>query len=930
MSIASLKAHGSGALRYALVIEGWPHIFVTDPALTLSSSKGDRTVIAGLLYEGLRFSERAIPRDGKYEGSAITFKFRPLSTKPTSSGRTDPISASFSRRGTPVAAIDTGATLSESATTIVLQGSSTLSNSTYYYIGTETIKTATFPTIARAQFGSFAQIHTTTYIDSSRDVAVYDYPTTMDGRRVTLYLFEKGDSVNSLASGNVIWRGIVAMPPKRDSDGGTWSLYCNHISHAWRQSLVAQEVDVRIVGLYHHELAPVRVAIAYGSDRVASYVGGFHRSPAELCTAVNEKLLDALSDLSIATSVIEWMQLQYNGDVGQYSLVFATGASPPSTLFPIVGSVLIGANERPATYLASTGDPVLYTELAANKVYVSPLGLPVGADAINGGSNTVLLPSLESALAPASGLLGPNSLAYIPDSEQPADDDAIHGFPANRIYIDHDLSAISASNYISISADEVVFPADASRSRMARRGGVFRVDTTDEDADGNKYIEVTALQQNAGVGLSIGQFRGFLTGDTEIRILVDYSSTASFTYTVVDFLDAVTDKRIYSNDGITPFLTPDDFDTSQLSGNFPYEAIHRTFQFVEPVTIEDVVAHELLLTGHMLYTTTAGKLGVRPIPVFTDVHVTTKTVTGTKIITPADGYGSWPGYQLHPQGIVSTVHIKTGYEPSEDEWNGRSFEVRDPDLIARHKKRGVGNVEVAPRSNPSLGTDMEIQTAQQVAGVLLGFMGREYAAVTVEVPFTAFDYLLGDIVTLTSPHVPNAADGTVGLTGKRAVVMKREWNLDPKVEEWGTLEFWILLDAPVGYAPNAVITAQTNTSGNTWAITCSVANDINVRLSTAGDGLCLQHFADGDYVRVIERNQDPINQVQGRISGTPNASAGTCTVVFDATWTPGAGTWVLGFRVDNGSTAQTGQRSYCYIGDNNKQLANSVHARSFA
>lgn len=932
MSIATLKATGYGRLAYALVIEGWPHIFVTDPTLTLTADKGDRTVIAGLQYDGLRFSERALPKDGKYEGSAITFKFKPPYTTKTTSGRADLISASFARRGVPVAAFAAGDFLTDSDTTIALQGASTLSNDTYYYVGTETIKVGTFPTISRAQFGSYAQNHIAFYINSTNEITIYDYPTTMDGRRVTLYMYEMGDlsARFALADGLVVWRGIVAMPPKLENDGVTWSIYANHVSHAWRQSLVSHAVAVKIVGIYHHERAPIQVTLSYDGDSSTHWLAGFYREPQALLVDINAKIADAMTALSVPSSAVEWVQAQYDESTGQYTIVFRTGASPPESFIPYVGSVLIGATSSTTAYLSSTGDPVdLYPNTLDNdKTYASPLVLPVASYSVR-GTSTVTIPSLESATTPSAGLLGPSTLVYTADADQPADDDPIHDFPPNRIYIDHDLSTIADDNYIYIGKEEVAFPSEATGSSRAERGGLFRVDTADEDANGNQYAEITPVRHNGGTSRHIGDFRGFLTGDSEIRVLVQYADPTAFEFSVVDFVDAVTDRRVWANDGITPFLTPDDFDTTQLQGALPAEIMHRSFQFVEPVAIEDVVAHDALLAGHMVYTTSTGKLGLRPLPVFTDVHVTSKTVTGTKIITPADGYGSWPGYNLHPQGIVSTIRIQQGYDPGEDDWDGRTYEARDQDLISRHKKRGVGKVEITPRSNPTFGDIEDVEIIQVIAGKLFGFMGREYAAVTVEVPFTAFDYLLGDVVTLTSPHVPNASDGTVGLTGKRAVVMKRSWELDPKVEKHGELELWILLDSPVGYAPSAVITAQADQGSNLWNITCSTANTTNVRLSTAGDGLTLQHFTDGDYVRVMQRNHAS-NQVTGRISGTPVASAGTCSVQFDGVWTPGGNTWILEFQVDNGTTAQSGQRSYCYIADNDKKLASGSHSRAFA
>ena len=86
MSLDQVKTSGRGRLSFALVIEGWPHIFTTSSRLTLADSKGDREVIAGLKTDGLRFRERCLPGRGELDADAITFSFtppRPASGSPT-------------------------------------------------------------------------------------------------------------------------------------------------------------------------------------------------------------------------------------------------------------------------------------------------------------------------------------------------------------------------------------------------------------------------------------------------------------------------------------------------------------------------------------------------------------------------------------------------------------------------------------------------------------------------------------------------------------------------------------------------------------------------------------------------------------------------------------------------------------------------------
>lgn len=920
MTLAHLKAHGSGRLAFALVIEGWPHIFVSDKRLTLATDKANRTVIAGLLTEGIRFTERAYPGEGKLDCSNITFRFRPPYGTRTSSGTTDPITQSFARRGTAVGSL--GGNLSSTALTITLVGASTLSNNTYYYLGTETIRTATSPTIARAAHASYAQKHNITYIEGQREVSIYDYPTTIDGRRVTLYCYGRGDDVATLSGDNVIWRGIVAMPPRleRTRDGVTWSLQCYHAIHAWRQTLVAEEVALKVVGIYHESTAPILTRIIYeGSVSESYFLGGFHATTDALTSDVTDDLGDALTDVGATSTNVENLTLIYDPSIGRYKVFLHTGSSPPSELLVSVTSPIVGSTTT--HWFDRFGNEVETTELEADETYYNFLE-PTGE---------VVVPYSDHPAGPVSPLGGARwqQLRETDPDLRPAADDPVRDFSPQRLYIDHDWSTVTGTG----SEANFLLHIDASTVEMKEEwqqgipgggvpGGTLAVTGSGYDATALAYY----VEVDTGAG-----FRGFINRDTVIRPVVNYSESGATT-DFAEFLENVIDRRVDADDGITPFLTPDEFDTTaELEGNVPDWIRDRTYSFVSSASIEEVMSHELLLSGHMLYVNEDAKISFRQIPVFTNTAVTEKAVDATKIITPAGSYGSWPGYELQPQGIVATVRFKQGYDPAADEWKGTTYELREPDLIARHKKRGVGVREIAPKSNPVVEPDPQqiLADLRMVAGNLFAFMGREYAAVRVEVPFDCYDYVLGDVVTLTSKHVPEASDGSTGVTGKRAVVMGRSWDFDGAREEWGELELWILLDAPSGYAPSGIITGQTDNGGDEWELEFLHAG--NAIISTNLDGLVMQNFAAGDYIEICKVDSDGSDDVTGRIVGDPTTGATEdgCTVQLDDTWTPGSDQWSLEFQSDNGSTAQAGQRLFVYVADNDKKLATGVQARQF-
>lgn len=931
MSWSTIKSRGSGKVRYALVVEGWPYIYVTDPALTLATDKGDRTVIDGLLTDGMRIQERAYPGEGRLECSGMTFKLRPPSGRKTTAGTTDPISTSLAKRGAISGYL--GSALSDTALTIAMVGSSTLSNSTYYYVGTETIKTATFPTITRGNFGSHAQKHNTTYIEGSREVAVYNYPTTIDGRRVYLYIYGEGDSVLTLSSSNVIWRGIVRQPPRLDRDGTTWSLSCSHVVDAFKQPVVGAEVALKVVGLYHHAKAPIYFRVFLGSTGTSShhYIGGFYANPGDLCDAVNDELATAVTEAGATSTNIQYIELSYNGT--GYFLTARTGTSAPSQLNVFMWSPLIGGTQ--AFWRSGSGTSLhMISDAPANSTTYT-LRLGIDDYASYGGTPWI------STAGPATGLGGPIYRMFQDYLDSvPPDGHAVYDYSEWRVYLEPSWTTVTGAGNETKWGIRID-PATVVGGEF--EPGMFTVSDYGTDSNGN-WIELTprfsASKQGARENsndisrLRSSTFFGFLTGDTVLRPVANFQNSSTAT-DFIDFLSNLITRRVDANDGITPFLTPEDFDTTAtLPVGQPDWVLDRVYSYLTPMSVQEVLSQELLLAGAMLYIDSNAKISVRSMPVFTDTTTVTDTVasgpralTGSHIITPADGYGSWPGYELQPQGNLTSVVIKQGYDPATQEWNGTTYEFRDADLLSRNKKRVTR--EIAPRSAPANGAMLGQKDLELVALRLMSLMGREYAAVRIQVPFTCFGILIGDIVSITSKHIPSASDGSRGISGKRAVVMGRNWNLDPAKEEWGELEIWILLDAGIaGYAPSARITAQVNTGGNTWNLTCSTSNTDNILFSNASNGRCLENFAASDFIRVCEL--DGTTERTGSISGSPDALAGTCTVVLNSAWTPGTSTWTLEYGSDASGLAQTGQRAFAYIADEDKKLATGAAARLFA
>lgn len=922
MTWSDVIATGRGKLRFAVVFEGWPEIWVTDPSITLTNSTygaRGRAVRVGLLSEGLRFSEQARMREGRYEASPMTFKFRSTTTH-------DYATLSFARVGQAVDRF--AAALTSAATSISIDG--TLSDG-YYHAGTEAFYYRSGGASSRGQWDSQDQgFQVLTGDGRELPHRVYNNPNTLDGRRATLYVWGVGDDVTKYdpegaesGAGVPIWRGVVNRPPRLDRDGVTWTVTADHIYNLFKQTIGSNDGELKAAGIYHNDAAPLVVIVGItkngGSDQRSSQyvVSGPALDETGIETQINTMLADALAE--ITSSGVDSLRIEYTGTT--WRLVMLTGASPPRFVAVNLYSPYVGLLcHVTSDFLWSTSDgtKIGNNPFADAMPASTELRLEIPRDAPHGLS-------METTPQVGSGIFGPYPHGYPVDWRfEPFGSYLTGDNPVNRLYINRPWSDFIGVDAIAIDPAEVEYPSDyagANRASQSVLGQtiVLLVTGSGTTLSALNYVDVEPLNGD-------DSFRGWITGNTNLRPV--YSGGVAveamgFIETMID------DSKEYGNDGTRPFIRDVDVDTTQgLSGQLPSELTQRAFVFVKSVRLDDVIAEELKLTAHMWCTTSIGKLAFRPIPLTAETALTSKTIGASDILTPEGGNGAWPTYDIQSQGLCAVVTVKQGYDAYTDEFRGAEFVINNSDLLATHKKRGVSEITIAPKSNPLNSSPVEgdggisVSVARQVATNMFSVFGREYATVRVRVPFSKFGYLLGDVVALTSPHVPNT-DGTRGVTDKRCVVIGREWTLSGP-NAGGEIELMLLLNPPKGYAPSGVITGQTNTTGNTWELTLSAANAINVLISPLGDGDVAGTFAAGDYIVVV--NRTPGTNYTGTVQSVAGA---VVTVDLDSSWTPGSSSWALEYQADSGSTATDGQREYVYVADSTARKADDSFASVF-
>jgi hypothetical protein len=111
-----------------------------------------------------------------------------------------------------------------------------------------------------------------------------------------------------------------------------------------------------------------------------------------------------------------------------------------------------------------------------------------------------------------------------------------------------------------------------------------------------------------------------------------------------------------------------------------------------------------------------------------------------------------------------------------------------------------------------------------------------------------------------------------------------------------------------------------------------VALPENIAISPNGDGQILQYFGDSAFIQIVQLDTPTPTKRTGRIVGTPNGAAGTCQVLLDSSWTPGASGWKLSTQPDADGAHSTDfqKRTVVYVADRNLVHGDGSFAGKFS
>lgn len=922
MTWSTIQTLGQGRVNYRLAIDGWADEWVTSEDIAGSITQG-RTRRSGLLYSGLQIRESVDIRDAKLSASSFEARIRSPNAL-----------SAFAKQPLEVAFLDSTVTESATEWTLTNAQQSNITVNDYYHVGSETIQITAKQlgpgndkiTVVRARRGTNQQRHYPDQATNVQAVPIWDGPPSMHGRRARLYAY--GEDEAGTVDGTQIWLGIVDGHPQLDpSDNMTWVIAIRPVTDLLKQQIAPTNdgrSDLKIRGRYHSKFAPYFFRIAeintssgaVTTDTGAQYTTGLFETDTDFAAQLQSDMLAALKvssqidDISVATHPL-------NGFVMTFTLTATVRAVRINFASPFDGASV----NVPIYRQQGSGLPIVsLTEWAASGTYFCYLSRSRG---FFGG----IVRSPIALLGPydPDPLVGGHG---IPDGfqEDPAATE-VH----NRLYCEGiDAAGISATDSVVIK--HAFFPnggpSGTSKEITATIASV-------SSADGYIQIDDTFTEPV------------LITEKSRIKFQDDNSGS------LFDFMNSLTANSVKMNLGSTPAITSDDVNLS--SGSDSFQSVvgdlapsnqkflsDRKYVFKEGVEIEEILSQELQMLGGLPRIAADGKLALAKAVPAVDAQGAALALDSSNIVTPGGG-GGWPTFVANADGIVNVVRVSysmyslpIGPSLLRSLAGAVDVEVEFKNLvsIAQHKNRGLGVQTIAPMSMPAQPvswSELQDLPIKDIADRYFRLFSDTYYIVEVDVLLgngttSVFaNALVGDVARVTCPFIPNVSDGTMGITNKNALIIGRQWNLDPANEGApGRIRMLMRFTANRGYAPSARITAATVVSGNQWDLTVDSNDVAGSSMWPSGTNLS-DHFAAGYLVTAWQSDVATANSESGTVDSVTDPSTIRVTFAGTAPWGGSfSGTYFLRFKkASTSDDVASGQAVYAYQADNNNEMYDS-------
>lgn len=871
---------GRGTADFRLRIEGVQNEFCTVGMAT--GAGGGFIRYHGLEREGLGFSESCY-----LAGAEQSVQIQPVKINDGAGAQRGIATALFSRIARVLDQLQETVTAAGSP---VYVRDSALCVEQYGYVGTETMffdsaLSGTELDTSRGQFGSTAQTHHVSLGGPRPSVSpIYDHPSGFTGRRVWLYAHGPGETGLG-SSGTIVWRGFIGKEPS-EADG-VWTLQIESRLKALDGSLAAGFDALKIRGCYYPEQFPFYMSIAQraSADKssaitssIAVSVSGFFETRGEFLAALVAALTSAVTPSFLVTFDAR------EAPDGTWDLYMRTPAASPKWISVFGGSTVDGLfNDEFVTESSLSGAGGSSGSLAG-----FPAGVPFSAYISTialGTTYRVERGFIEDDAEVTTGVTGAD-LRRVPCRNLGGVYEGAAGStsPSDKLHL-QSVAGITTDDLL------ILTPLGEDEGRQLR---IYQV-----DASG--YIRVTETLTgpidvaNVPPALAVGAAQPGLAGAALFG-----GGDADLDGFRADLIARAPD---ICNLGTGPWVTDDDLaDWSaaviEAAGGRAW-ALHRSFAFGSAQRTIEVLREEWKLLGLIPYLDADAKISIRPLTFETrapDYEISAEH----RIID--DGFGSTFG---DDDGLVTTVHFSTGYDPIEDKHFGDQFIVSNQSAKARiHAER---KLEVKPLSN-AVGEEMGPDDAYSRGLTVTEIFGaRRTQTVEFDVSLVMFPVLVGDAVLLTIPQLPG--DGTRGiwtsgggLTGRAGYVVSRSWDLS---SGRGTLRVLLHELAIAGYTPSGKV-ASASGATTSWVLTLTAGH----YSGTASDA---QFFTVGDSIRLREWDSDSPTEREGVVSAT-NPGADTVSVTLASSWAgTGGSRYTLSWDTSSDADTQASQLEAVYI-----------------
>lgn len=855
MTLAAVIAAGKGILDYRLVIEGCDTVFCTE-GLDFGAQADGRERVPGLRREGLGFSESVY-----LAGAEHDVRISPVQIDDAWGPYLGRATRLFSSIAEVVDQLAVALGELSSDTTVTVRDSALFSTSTWYYLGTETIKvtakpTGTTLTVVRGEWDSAPQFHHLDTGDYASVTPIYDRPVSMVGRRVWLYAHGETEHATS-AAGTIVWRGVVAKDPSEKN--GVWTLQVESRLKLLDASLAGFDNGLRLAGCYYPGESGFKLYVQRSADATE---GGPTDAEVEFTICgwwpTRSAFLAYLVDLLNTDATISGWGASFEGREtpdGSWDLWVRT-PNPARFIQVQGGSVCDGwffGRLQSESVVSSDG---FYD---GADVDTRPSTVTVGADTLYRVARSVEF-SAPSSYAGAS--VPANDLRKLPlHCGTPwfrGTEAEIAAYPIGRMYLTT-VGGLTTSDSLTLT-----MPGEDAVAQTLQVTAVGANSVT-------AYVAGSVLTPPDFI--AAGAFQPELVG--AVRLVADGD--------LADLRDAILSRAPRAvNRGQCPWLTSDDVASwtsavDEAHAGRPFLA-HRQYTFGKSIRARDLLREECRVYGLFPYLDASAKIGVR---LFTlDTTTPTHVVTSDQRIID-DGFGT---VGADDDGLVTVVEVLTGYDPAEDKHQGETHRFRDLAAVARVKREAV--LEIKPRSRP-VGAEMTWADAVALSRPVTTIFGsRRTQTVRFDVTIELFGVLVGDPITITIPQLPGDGDRGIwtsgqGLTSRTGYVVSRSWDLASGRGELGVLLHELAI---AGYTPSGRVSSASG-GGTSWTLTLEAS-----RYSGVNDAAT---FTVGDSIILREWDSATPTTRDGEVTSV-NAGSNQIGVLLTSAWGGlGGGTYVV-------------------------------------